>query len=71
MATTAELLVEAETAYHKLMTGTLARVFVDQNGERVEYTATNAARLSAYIQSLKDLIAGDTSNRAPMRPFFL
>lgn len=71
MATTAELLVEAEAAYHKLMTGTLARVFVDQNGERVEYVSANASKLAAYIQSLKDIIAGADACKAPMRPFFL
>ncbi len=46
-------LAEAETQYHQLMLGQVARVFVDQNGERVEYTATNAGRLMSYIQDLK------------------
>lgn len=75
MATLAERLVEAETAYHDLMTGKLARVYVDQNGERVEYVAANAARLAAYIASLKQQIAdeaaGTTPCNGPMRPFFL
>ena len=43
----------AEDAYHQLMIGGSARVVVDQNGERVEFTAANAARLQAYIQMLK------------------
>ncbi len=53
MATTAELLAEAKIAYHKLMTGTMASVFVDQNGERIEYTQINAFRLAAYIAELE------------------
>jgi hypothetical protein len=59
MATNAEKLVEAESAYHSLMIGASARVVVDQNGERVEYTAANASRLQAYITSLKNLIADE------------
>lgn len=53
-----EKLDDAEAKYHKLLTGTLARVYVDQNGERIEYTAANAGRLAAYITSLKAQIAG-------------
>lgn len=49
-------LAEAKTAYHKLMLGQSPRVFVDQNGERVEYTAANAARLTAYIRGLEQQI---------------
>lgn len=59
MATNAQLLAEAEAAYHSLMIGASARVVVDQNGERVEYTAANAPRLQAYITSLKNLIADE------------
>jgi hypothetical protein len=43
----------AEAAYHSLMTGTMPRVVVDQNGERVEFTAANSAKLYQYIQDLK------------------
>lgn len=53
----AQRLAEAELAYHNLMLGTSARVVVDQNGERVEFTAANAERLKAYIESLKAEIA--------------
>lgn len=56
MATTIELqtrLTRAEEAYDTLMIGGSVRVTVDQNGERVEFTAANAARLAAYIQELK------------------
>lgn len=43
----------AKDAYDKLMTGNSPRVVVDQNGERVEFTAINAQRLFAYIQTLE------------------
>ncbi|AOR76580.1 gpW family head-tail joining protein [Novosphingobium resinovorum] len=75
MPTLAERLVEAETAYHSLMTGTLARVYVDQNGERVEYVAANASKLQGYIRDLKQQIAdqatGCQTYNGPLRPFFL
>lgn len=44
---------EARAAYHALMTGTLARVVVDQNGERVEFAASNQGKLYSYIQQLE------------------
>ena len=44
---------EAEAAYHALMTGQAVAEFRDHNGETVRYTAANASRLLAYIQSLK------------------
>lgn len=46
-------LTDAQQAYHDLMTGGSARVFVDQNAERVEYTAANKANLWAYIIGLQ------------------
>ena len=46
-------LTDAETQYHLLMTGQTAKVFVDQNGERIEYQTATATRLSAYIMELK------------------
>jgi hypothetical protein len=65
MATNAELLADAKAALHKLMTGTAAKVFVDQNGERIEYVAANANRLSAYIAELERLVGTRTSG--PLR----
>jgi hypothetical protein len=56
--TLAEMLVDAEAAYHDLQLGRSARVFVDQNGERVEYTAANRRDLARYIEELKAKIAG-------------
>jgi len=61
MATLAERLTEAEAAYHDLLMGRQVRVFVDQNGERVEYTAANRPALAAYIDGLKRQVAGSVS----------
>lgn len=63
-----EKLTAAETAYHNLVTGRMARVVVDSNGERVEFTVANAGQLLKYIESLKGQINGTTY--APMRPWF-
>lgn len=46
-------LSEAEEAYHRLQIGLQASVFVDQNGERVEYAKVDQARLAAYIAELR------------------
>lgn len=43
----------AELAYHDLVLGGAVKVVVDQNGERIEYTAVNRGNLLAYIQYLK------------------
>jgi hypothetical protein len=60
---------QARAAYHALMTGTMAKVVVDQNGERVEFTTTTSSKLLAYIQQLEVALGGAITNR-PMRPFF-
>lgn len=44
---------EAVSAYHQLTIGQAARVVVDQNGERVEFTAANSAKLASYITTLR------------------
>lgn len=49
-------LTDAETAYHLLMTGGKARVYVDQNGERVEYSMQKASDLKSYILYLRSLL---------------
>jgi hypothetical protein len=53
MLTIPQKLEEARAAYHQLNTGTMARVVVDQNGERVEFTAANRTGLYSYIQQLE------------------
>jgi hypothetical protein len=49
-------LKEATEAYHQLMMGGSVRVFVDQNAERIEYTAANKQNLWNYIISLRSMI---------------
>ena len=68
--TDAEKLVDAESALHELNVGRSARVFVDQNGERVEYTAANRADLRKYIQELKAKISGTSVVGGPLRAIF-
>lgn len=46
-------LKEAQAQYHTLQIGGAARVVVDQNGERVEFTSANKGNLYNYILSLK------------------
>lgn len=61
-------LAEAEAALHDLMIGQSPRVVVDQNGERIEYTAANAAKLRSYIETLKTAISAKKGG--PLRPVF-
>lgn len=56
MATIQEQLDEAKLAYHQLQTGKMPRVVVDQNGERVEFTAANRQALYDYIKYLEGLL---------------
>lgn len=67
-------LAGAQVAYHRLATGQMARVFVDQNGERIEYTAANTAVLYNYIQNLMAQIACPTGlptlGNAPLKFLF-
>lgn len=51
--TDAEKLAEAEAALHALLTGKAASVFVDQNGERVEYVRASLTRLQGYVAHLR------------------
>lgn len=48
-------LAEAQTAYHELLTGQMARVIVDLDGKRVEFTAANKGALYSYILQLQAL----------------
>ena len=68
-----EQLADAQKQYHLLVTGQAARVYVDQNGERVEYVAANSSRLQQYIARLEGKIAeaaGASGPSGPMRVFF-
>ncbi|MEP1255484.1 MAG: gpW family head-tail joining protein [Alphaproteobacteria bacterium] len=66
--TTQEKLDDAKAQYHLLVTGQQAKVFVDQNGERVEYTQANRGALLAYIQRLDREVAG--TRPGPMKVIF-
>lgn len=57
MVTLQQHLEEARSAYHLLNTGRMARVFVDQNGERVEFTVANRTGLYNYIKQLEAKVA--------------
>lgn len=57
------------------MTGQQPRVIVDQNGERVEFSAINLPRLRAYIGDLESQLAAclgspSGSPNAPLRFYF-
>lgn len=64
-------LKEAESAYHKLRMGGMARTFVDQNGERVEFSVANADRLRAYIMEMKAQLGLPTGIIGPAQPWML
>jgi hypothetical protein len=60
---------EAKNAYHALNTGTLAKVIVDQNGERVEFNTANRASLYQYIKELEMELGMDNVNAYPPLKF--
>ena len=62
-------LADAQEALHLLLTGQSPRVFVDQNGERVEYATANAPRLRAYINEMKTAL-GLTGQTGPAGVMF-
>lgn len=49
---------QAEKAAHSLYIGQAVRVFVDQNGERVEYFKADLSALNKYIADLKASLPG-------------
>ncbi len=63
-------IADAKAALHDLMTGRRVRVVVDQNGERVEYSAATRADLSAYIAMLEAELSAGTKAVGAMRPWF-
>lgn len=50
-------LSEARDAYNDLVTGNRARVFVDQNGERIEYDRSSAADLARWITTIETALS--------------
>lgn len=69
---TPELLAEMRADYTALISGNKARVIVDQNGERVEFTAASAQRLYAWIQEAAACLDPGVKPRAhrPMGFYF-
>lgn len=57
-----------EQDYRDIISGNKARVIVDQNGERVEFTSANIARLYQYIVEQKALLNPCAGRRRPNRP---
>ena len=77
ITTACQRLMQADQAYNDLMTGAQVRSVTDENGENLQYTATNKAQLLAYIQILQPqcpsyvaLSLSANPNRPPMRFFF-
>ncbi|SFD52255.1 gpW protein [Pseudomonas citronellolis] len=66
-APTIDDLNRARTAYQDLIMGNKPRVIVDQNGERVEFTAASASRLYLYVQQLEQQLCPSGVPR-PNRP---
>lgn len=61
-------LAQMEQDYRDIISGNKARVIVDQNGERVEFTSANIARLYQYIVEQKSLLNPCAGRRRPNRP---
>ena len=55
---------EAETAYHRLVTGTKA-VSIKKDGREVTYTTATVSQLRTYIESLKRQLNIVSSRRGP------
>lgn len=66
MLTTQQALDEARAAYHNLNTGKMARVVVDQNGERVEFTVANRTSLYNYIMKLESELGLSNGSARPL-----
>lgn len=68
---TKALIAQLEAAYIQLMSNTAVRVFVDQNGERLEFASANADKLKAFIERLYATLPGYVADIVkPMRFFF-
>lgn len=59
-------LVDAQQALHNISTGQQAKVYVDQNGERVEYQMANVDKLRTYIAELKSALGIATKPLGPL-----
>jgi hypothetical protein len=64
-------LVEAETAMHQMAIGQSTRVYVDQNGERVEFNLNSIAQLRGYVMELRALLGKPLNVVGPMKAWML
>lgn len=64
---TLEDLAQMRADYRDLVSGNKARVIVDQNGERVEFTSANLQRLYQLIQEVSACLEPSAKTR-PNRP---
>lgn len=65
---TKEMLAELREDYRAIVSGNKARVIVDQNGERVEFTSANLPRLYALIQEVAACLEPCSAGVRPNRP---
>jgi len=61
-------IVKLEAQYDKIISGTSVVEFVDQNGEKVRYSAANAANLLAHINRLKAMVDPCHAKKYQSRP---
>lgn len=68
IATIRGRIAKLEIQYDKIIGGTSVAELVDQNGEKVRYTAANAANLLAHINRLKAMIDPCHAKKYQSRP---
>ena len=67
MIITMQMLLDAQQAYHDLMTGAAIVEVRDQNAETVKYSRANKNDLFAYIEWLKGQLGMTVAPSGPMR----
>lgn len=67
MIITMQMLLDAQQAYHDLMTGAAIVEVRDQNAETIRYSKTNRHDLFAYIEWLKGQLGMTVAPSGPMR----
>lgn len=67
---TMQMLNEAQTAYHSLMTGTAVVEVKDQNGESLRYAKADSAKLMAYIEWLSSQLGLNQRGSGPIGAWF-
>ena len=67
MIITMQMLLDAQQAYHDLMTGAAIVEVRDQNAETIRYSKTNKNDLLAYIEWLKGQLGLAVAPSGPRR----